>query len=191
MTLLIYTSGSTGAPKGAMYPERLVANFWRRSTRRRGAQDSAEPSITLNFMPMSHGMGRGMLYGTLGNGGTAYFVAKSDLSTLFDDLALVRPTQLNFVPRIWDMLFQEFQSELDRRSVRRRRPSGTRSAGDGRAAAEPSRRTVRLGDDGLRADLGRDEGVGRVLPRPASGGGLRLDRGRGQSSSTARSRAHR
>ena len=62
-------------------------------------------------------MGRGILYGTLGNGGTAYFAAKSDLSTLLEDLALVRPTELNFVPRIWDMLFQEFQSEVDRRSV--------------------------------------------------------------------------
>src|SRR5258707_815660 len=31
LRLLIYTSGSTGAPKGAMYPERLFANFWRRS----------------------------------------------------------------------------------------------------------------------------------------------------------------
>ena len=27
LTLLIYTSGSTGAPKGAMHPERLVANY--------------------------------------------------------------------------------------------------------------------------------------------------------------------
>jgi fatty acid CoA ligase FadD9 len=35
---------------------------------------------------------------------------------VLEDLALVRPTQLNFVPRIWDMIFQEFQSELDRRS---------------------------------------------------------------------------
>jgi fatty acid CoA ligase FadD9 len=29
----------------------------------------------------------------------------------------VRPTELNFVPRIWDMLFTEFQSEVDRRSI--------------------------------------------------------------------------
>ena len=115
LTLLIYTSGSTGAPKGAMYPERLVANFWRKSSTQWG-EPSAEPSITLNFMPMSHGAGRGVLYGTLGNGGTAYFAAKNDLSTVLEDLALVRPTQLNFVPRIWDMIFQEFQSELDRRS---------------------------------------------------------------------------
>jgi fatty acid CoA ligase FadD9 len=116
LRLLIYTSGSTGAPKGAMYPERLVANFWRRS-RWNWGESRVEPTITLSFMPMSHVMGRGVLYGTLGNGGTAYFTARSDLSTLSEDLALVRPTELNFVPRIWDMLYQEFQSEVDRRSV--------------------------------------------------------------------------
>ncbi len=115
LALLIYTSGSTGAPKGAMYPARLVANFWRKS-RWSWSKRHTEPSITLNFMPMSHVMGRGILYGTLCNGGTAYFTARSDLSTLFEDLALVRPTELNFVPRIWDMVFGEFQSEVDRRS---------------------------------------------------------------------------
>ncbi len=77
--------------------------------------EGAAPSITLNFMPMSHMMGRGIMYATLGAGGTAYFVAKSDLSTFLEDLALVRPTQLSFVPRIWDMVFGEFQSEVDRR----------------------------------------------------------------------------
>jgi fatty acid CoA ligase FadD9 len=115
LTLLIYTSGSTGTPKGAICPERRVANLWRKSSSP-GFESSAEPWITLSFMPMSHLMARGSLYGTLGNGGTAYFAAKSDLSTLFEDLALVRPTRLDFVPRIWDMLFGEFQSELDRRS---------------------------------------------------------------------------
>ena len=44
-------------------------------------------------------------------------MAKSDLSTFLEDIALVRPTQLNFVPRVWDMLFQEFQSEVDRRGA--------------------------------------------------------------------------
>jgi fatty acid CoA ligase FadD9 len=116
LTLLIYTSGSTGAPKGAMYPGHLVAEFWRRASRSAGGQHNAEPSITLCFMPMSHVMGRSILYGSLGAGGTSYFAAKSDLSTLLEDLALVRPTQFNFVPRIWEMLFEEFQSELDRRS---------------------------------------------------------------------------
>src|SRR6185312_11216930 len=73
------------------------------------------PAITLNFMPMSHVLGRAILTGTLHGGGTAYFAARSDLSTLLDDMALVRPTQLSFVPRIWEMLFQEVQSEIDHR----------------------------------------------------------------------------
>jgi fatty acid CoA ligase FadD9 len=116
LALLVYTSGSTGAPKGAMYPERLVADLWRNPTKVAWGRHSDEPWITLIFMPMSHRMGPSILYGTLGHGGTAYFAAKSDLSTLLDDLALVRPTRLNFVPRIWEMLFQQFQSEVDRRS---------------------------------------------------------------------------
>lgn len=92
--LLIYTSGSTGAPKAVMHPERLVANFWRRSTGAALGQHRTEPSITLSFIPMSHAMGRPILYGALGDGGTAYVAAKSDLSTLFEDLPLVRPIAL-------------------------------------------------------------------------------------------------
>jgi fatty acid CoA ligase FadD9 len=117
LALLIYTSGSTGTPKGAMYSTKMVTNSWRRSSMRMWGNEGATPSITLNFMPMSHMMGRGIMYGTLGAGGTAYFVARSDLSTFLEDLALVRPTQLSFVPRIWDTVFQEFQSEVDRRTV--------------------------------------------------------------------------
>ena len=123
LALLIYTSGSTGAPKGAMYPQGNVGKMWRRSSKNWFGPTAA--SITLNFMPMSHVMGRGVLYGTLGNGGTAYFAAKSDLSTLLEDLELVRPTELNFVPRIWETLFAEYQRQVDRgggvRPTRRRR----------------------------------------------------------------------
>ena len=115
LTLLIYTSGSTGAPKGAMYPERLVANFWHRSRGWFGSD--TVPSIVLSFLPMSHGLGQLILFGALGSGGTAYFAAKSDLSTLLEDLALVHPTDLNTVPRVWELLFQAYQSELNRRSA--------------------------------------------------------------------------
>ncbi len=125
LALLIYTSGSTGAPKGAMYPQSNVGKMWCRSSRNWFGETAA--SITLNFMPMSHVMGRGILYGTLGNGGTAYFAAKSDLSTLLEDLELVRPTELNFVPRIWETLYGEFQRQVERRLTDRTDPDERRA----------------------------------------------------------------
>lgn len=107
--LLVYTSGSTGTPKGAMYPERLLARMWRNGV----AQPF--PSITFSYMPMSHVAGRGSLVSCLVRGGTVYFAARSDMSTLFEDLALARPTMLFFVPRVCDMLYQRFRGEVDRR----------------------------------------------------------------------------
>ncbi|MCH9735380.1 MAG: AMP-binding protein, partial [Actinomycetia bacterium] len=64
LSLLIYTSGSTGAPKGAMYPQSNAAGMWNRSSGIWFGESAA--SITANFMPMSHVMGRAILYGTLG-----------------------------------------------------------------------------------------------------------------------------
>ncbi|WP_179475002.1 carboxylic acid reductase [Mycolicibacterium vinylchloridicum] len=115
LALLIYTSGSTGAPKGAMYPAAKVADMWLAAAAHWDDKQGAYPTIVLSFMPMSHVMGRGALYGTLSSGGTVYFAARPDLSTFLDDLALTRPTQLNLVPRVWDMIHQEVQSEVDRR----------------------------------------------------------------------------
>ncbi|MDT5065865.1 MAG: fatty acid CoA ligase FadD9, partial [Mycobacterium sp.] len=115
LTLLVYTSGSTGAPKGAIYPASKVANMWRSAANAHwDEKQGVLPAIALAFLPMSHVMGRGVLYGTLASGGTVYFAARSDLSTLLEDLALVRPTQMNFVPRIWDMLYQEYVSQTGR-----------------------------------------------------------------------------
>jgi fatty acid CoA ligase FadD9 len=116
IALLIYTSGSTGAPKGAIYPASKVVGMWRAtdSIAHWDDKQGVLPSITLSFLPMSHVMGRGVLFGTLSTGGTAYFAAKPDLSTLIEDLSLTQPTQLNFVPRIWDMLHQEYVSRVDR-----------------------------------------------------------------------------
>ncbi|GAA2048391.1 carboxylic acid reductase [Williamsia deligens] len=110
---LIYTSGSTGAPKGAMYPLRAVRRLW---TTFWFTGDATLPAITVNYMPMSHVAGRAMLAKTLATGGTAYFVAAADLSTLMDDIALVRPTDLALVPRVCDMIHQRYLSELDRRA---------------------------------------------------------------------------
>ncbi|MFF3567855.1 carboxylic acid reductase [Nocardia jiangxiensis] len=113
LSLLVYTSGSTGTPKGAMYHDRIVRGFW--TGEAMGSRDIA--SITVNYMPMSHVMGRASIIGAFGRGGLNYFTARADLSTLFEDIALARPTELAAVPRIFDMLFQMYQSELHSRSA--------------------------------------------------------------------------
>lgn len=110
LSLLVYTSGSTGTPKGAMYPESLVRRVWEGTVP--VCEDAA--AISINYMPMSHVFGRSTIVSTFARGGINYFTAKSDLSTLFEDIALARPTELLAVPRIFDMLFQEYQGELDR-----------------------------------------------------------------------------
>ena len=68
LRLLIYTSGSTGAPKGAMYTDRLMANCWRGWFSPDWDTDGKLPALSLNFMPISHVMGRVILYSTLGVG---------------------------------------------------------------------------------------------------------------------------
>ncbi|MEU6871795.1 carboxylic acid reductase [Streptomyces sp. NPDC046751] len=112
LALLIYTSGSTGTPKGAMYTQRLVGTAWYGFSY--GAADG--PPISILYLPQSHLAGRYALMGSLVRGGIGYFTARSDLSTLFEDIALIRPTELTMVPRLCDMLFQQYRSELARRA---------------------------------------------------------------------------
>ncbi|GCB43488.1 long-chain-fatty-acid--CoA ligase [Streptomyces sp. NL15-2K] len=111
--LLIYTSGSTGTPKGAIYTERMLHRSWAGSV---PIPDDVA-SIVVNYLPLSHVAGRSSLVETLRRGGISYFTANSDLSSLFEDIALARPTALLMVPRICDMLFQEYQAEMTRRAA--------------------------------------------------------------------------
>lgn len=106
---LSYTSGSTGQPKAAMYTERMVASTWRNSI--------AIPVISYNYMPMSHYGGKALVLTTLASGGTAYFAGAPDLSTLFDDIALVRPTVLPLIPRVSELIYRRYQRECGRHST--------------------------------------------------------------------------
>ena len=103
---LFYTSGSTGTPKGAIFTERLVVGTW--------LSDTGRPAITLSFMPMSHLIGNGYLLMALAGGGTSYCSPKSDLSTLFEDFSLARPTMASIVPRVCELLYHHYLGEVDR-----------------------------------------------------------------------------
>lgn len=109
LAMLMHSSGSTGTPKGAILLERhLSATFT--------APAPPAPVISLTFAPMSHQTGRAKAHAVLAQGGTLYFVAKADLSTLFDDIRLVRPTESFFFPRALEMIHRHFQSEVARRT---------------------------------------------------------------------------
>lgn len=108
LAVIIHSSGSTGKPKGACISAKALIDTWQGKPR-------ALPRITVLMAPFNHFMGRGDLYGALNIGGTAYFTLMPDMSTLFEDIRLARPTGLGFFPRIFELIHQHFQNEVTRR----------------------------------------------------------------------------
>lgn len=107
ISLIMYTSGSTGTPKGALIHDAISLQFWT-------WLPAYVPSIAIAYAPMNHTMGRNMIHNALAQGGTAYFTLKSDMSTLFEDIRIVRPTNILFIPRACELVHQHYLAETQR-----------------------------------------------------------------------------
>ena len=109
---LVYTSGSTGAPKGAMFGERAWHARWSTLP---FLELTSLPMVSVVFLPPHHMGGRNAIANSLKLGGLACLTHASDMSTLFDDIRLVRPTYLHLVPRLSELVYQHFRGEVARR----------------------------------------------------------------------------
>lgn len=112
VSMIMYTSGSTGKPKGAIIHDRISSQFWNETI------PAYVPCVQVAYAPMNHFMGRNMVHSTLAQGGTAYFTLRSDMSTLFEDFRIARPTSILFIPRVCELVYQHYQSEVQRRIAR-------------------------------------------------------------------------
>ncbi|OPX53874.1 AMP-binding protein, partial [Oceanospirillum multiglobuliferum] len=100
--MLLYTSGSTGSPKAAQLTESAMRTYWRKAVSDfRGNPATTPPvpraNIGLAFMPMNHVRGQLNVLEALAQGGLLNFTLRRDLSTLFEDIRLARPTVIILV----------------------------------------------------------------------------------------------
>ncbi len=109
IALLLHSSGSTGEPKGAILTERLASKIFM-------MKFAKVPVIVVACAPWNHRAGQFAVSGTLARGGTVYFTARPDLSELFADIRLVRPTELMMFPRVMEVIHGHFKAEVARRS---------------------------------------------------------------------------
>jgi fatty acid CoA ligase FadD9 len=138
--LLLHSSGSTGKPKGAIHAERLAVKSLMSGNMMAGAPKApGVPCVKIALGPMNHLMGQAQVMNTLGRGGTVYFTARPDLSTVFEDIRLARPTELSLFPRIMDVIYGHFLAEVTRES-------GEEASAEARARVMAEMRTSFLGD---------------------------------------------
>jgi long-chain acyl-CoA synthetase len=99
LATIIYTSGTTGEPKGVMLSHtNLVSNL----TAGAEALNVSQEDVALSFLPLSHAFERMVAYIYLYSGVTVVFAESFD--TIGRDIALVRPTLLTGVPRVYEKL---------------------------------------------------------------------------------------
>ncbi|MFZ0172711.1 MAG: AMP-binding protein [Acidimicrobiales bacterium] len=105
---IIYTSGTTGRPKGCVLTHgNLRVNVWQTIDAIKSMMEPEE--VSLIFLPLAHVLAKiialvGVEWGTKGA-----FV--SDMSALLEEFAMVQPTMIAAVPRIFEKVYNGAQQK--------------------------------------------------------------------------------
>ncbi len=99
LATIIYTSGTTGEPKGVMLTHgNLVANVLATGQVLQLSGDD----VAMSFLPLSHSFERMVVYLYLYSGVRVAFA--ESIETISRDLAIVRPTVMTGVPRVYEKM---------------------------------------------------------------------------------------
>jgi long-chain acyl-CoA synthetase len=100
LATLIYTSGTTGKPKGV----RLLHECWAYCADAMNAMDIwTDSDVQYLWLPMSHSFGKVLLAGHIASGSVT--AVDGRIPKLVDNLAVVRPTLMAAVPRIFEKVY--------------------------------------------------------------------------------------
>jgi len=115
LAAIVYTSGTTGRPKGVMLSHRnIIADI--RSILE--AIPVLETDVFLSFLPLSHTFERTVGYYLAVAAGATVAFARS-VSQLMEDLAVICPTVLVSVPRIYERAYAGVMESLKHKPARR------------------------------------------------------------------------
>ncbi|KAL6055781.1 Long chain acyl-CoA synthetase 7, peroxisomal [Balamuthia mandrillaris] len=116
LATVMYTSGSTGEPKGAMMTDKRWNHFVSKQYL------MPKPCVLLSYEPLAHVMARQNIYIVMCVGGQLA-LWKGEMSQLFSEMQVVRPTMISAVPRVWNCLYAEYQ-EASALAARKRNLEG-------------------------------------------------------------------
>lgn len=113
---LIYTSGTTGNPKGVVLSH---GNFVSNVNAVNSIFPFQEDDCSCSFLPWAHSFGQTAELYCLMSRGAALGIAES-VHTLLEDFALVRPTVLFAVPRVFNRIYDGLSKRMAEESPIRR-----------------------------------------------------------------------
>jgi long-chain acyl-CoA synthetase len=107
LATLIYTSGTTGPPKGCMLTHRNLVTAAGRAQKHFEGDD-----VIVLFLPLAHSFGRLAHQVAAYHGSTVALVA--DAARIQEAIAVVRPTILPAVPRVYEKIHANVLGEIER-----------------------------------------------------------------------------